>query len=139
MCFDVYWFFLGPTNTGSIHFSLWLTGVLSRMPQVYVFKSEKNSPPAQNQYMQEKILGELIFVRIHAGPVFALARIQENIFEESLPEYFAKFLGEFARCEYMPRLYSHPREYRKIFLANYLCIGFVPGGKGQQLKGKIVS
>ena len=28
----------------------------------------------------------------------------------------------------MPRLYSHPREYRKIFLANFLCIGFVPGG-----------
>ena len=37
-------------------------------------------------------------------------------------------LGEFIRCEYMPRLYSHLREYRKIFLANYLCIGFVPGG-----------
>ena len=28
----------------------------------------------------------------------------------------------------MPRLYSHLREYRKILLANYLCIGFVPGG-----------
>ena len=40
-------------------------------------------PPAQNQYMQEKIPGELIFPRIHAGPVFALARIQENIFGES--------------------------------------------------------
>ena len=85
-------------------------------------------PPAQNQYMQDKILGELIFARIHAGPVFALPRIQENIFDEIFPEYSAKFLGEFARCEYMPRLYSHPREYRKIFLANYLCIGFVPGG-----------
>ena len=78
--------------------------------------------------MQEKILGELIFARIHAGPVFALARIQENIFEEVFPECFAKFLREFTRCEYMPRLYSHPREYRKILLANYLCIGFVPGG-----------
>ena len=29
------------------------------------------------------------------------------------------------RCEYMSRLYSHPREYRKKILANYLCIGFV--------------
>ena len=86
-------------------------------------------PPAQNQYMQETILGELIFARIHAGPVFALARIQENIFEEVFPEYCAKFLGEFIRCEYMPRLDSHPREYRKISLANHLCIGFVPGGK----------
>ena len=28
--------------------------------------------------MQEKFLGELIFARIHAAPVFALARIQEN-------------------------------------------------------------
>ena len=28
----------------------------------------------------------------------------------------------------MSRLYSHPRECRKIFLANYLCIGFMPGG-----------
>ena len=39
-------------------------------------------PPAQNQYMQEKILGELFFSRMHAGPAFALARIQENILEE---------------------------------------------------------
>ena len=28
----------------------------------------------------------------------------------------------------MRRMYSHPDEYRNIFLANYLCIGFVPGG-----------
>ena len=68
------------------------------------------------------------FARIHAGPASALARIQENIFEEVFPEYFAKFLGKFTRCEYMPRLYSYPREYRKIFLANYLCIRFVPRG-----------
>ena len=66
--------------------------------------------------MQEKHLGELILARIHAGPVFALARRQENSFEEVFPEYLAKFSGEFTRCE-----------YRKIFLANYLCIGFLPG------------
>ena len=30
----------------------------------------------------------------------------------------------------MLRLYSHLREYRKIFLGNYLCIGFVPRGIG---------
>ena len=78
--------------------------------------------------MQETNLGELIFARIHAGPVFALARIQENVLEELFPECFAKLLGEFTRCEYMPRLYSHPREYSKILLVNYLCIGFVPGG-----------
>ena len=28
----------------------------------------------------------------------------------------------------MRRMYSHQGEYRKIFLANYLCIGFMPGG-----------
>ena len=42
-------------------------------------KSVMNYPPAQNRYMQEKIIGELIFPRIHAGPVFALARRQKNI------------------------------------------------------------
>ena len=41
--------------------------------------------------MQEKILGELIFPRIHAGPVFALARIQENIVEESFSAYEPNF------------------------------------------------
>ena len=40
-----------------------------------------------------KNLGELTFARIHAGPVFALARLQEKIFEE----VFAKFSGEFIR------------------------------------------
>ena len=90
--------------------------------------SSKRLPPGTKPIHAGKILGELIFGGIHAGPVFTLARVQETIFEEVFPEYFAKFLGEFTRCEYMPRLYSHPREYRKIFLANYLCIGFVPEG-----------
>ena len=44
--------------------------------------------------MQENILGELIFA-LHAGPVFALARIQENIFEEQLSSKYSKFGGEF--------------------------------------------
>ena len=34
----------------------------------------------------------------------------------------------------MRRMYSHPGEYRKIFLANYLCIGFVPGGMRVKVK-----
>ena len=37
--------------------------------------------------MQEAILGELIFVGKHAGPVFVLARIQDNIFEELSSTY----------------------------------------------------
>ena len=46
---------------------------------------------AQKQYMQGKFWG----VNFCAGPVFALARTQENIIDELLSEYFAKFLGEF--------------------------------------------
>ena len=44
--------------------------------------------------MQKTILGEFTFARIHAGPAFALVRIQENIVEELFSEYFAIFLGE---------------------------------------------
>ena len=62
--------------------------------------------------MQDKFLEELIFARIHAEPVFALARIQENILEESFSAYLPNSWGNAFRCEYMPRLYSHPREYR---------------------------
>ena len=72
-----------------------------------------------NIFFRGRNAHQVIFARIHAGPAFALARIQENIVEEVFPEYFAKFLWGLTRCEYMPRLYSHPREYRKIFLANY--------------------
>ena len=53
--------------------------------------------------------------------------MQANIFEEVFPKCFAKFLGEFIRCEYMPRLYSHPREYQIKILLNFLGIGFLPG------------
>ena len=61
--------------------------------------------------------------------------MQENIFEEVFPEYFVKFLAGFIRCEYMPRLYSHPLEYMEKLLMNYLCIGFVPGGNLETWKG----
>ena len=44
-------------------------------------------PPAQNRYMQENILGELFLARIHAGPVFALTRIHEHVFEGSFAAY----------------------------------------------------
>ena len=148
--------------------------------------------------MQEKILGELIFARIHVGPVLALARIQENIPEGSLsayspnswgnsslsfhsliflfyqgktsdlPRIFShcrtpKILGKDREntkitkeipclkltkeiqknqgmegqgfgCEYMSRLYLHPCEYRKIFLANYF--RRKPKGDGGKGTGK---
>ena len=63
--------------------------------------------------MQETIIGELTFARIHVGPLFALARIQENNFEELFSAYLPNFWGNLFRCEYMPRLYSHLRKYRE--------------------------
>ena len=55
------------------------------------------------------------FARIHAGgPVFQLRsrEYRKHFFEEAFPEYFARFLGEFIRCEYMPRLHPQLRECR---------------------------
>ena len=51
-------------------------------------------PPAQNQYMQEEIIGELIFARIHVGPVFALARIQEIFLRDNFP-HVSQILEDF--------------------------------------------
>ena len=51
----------------------------------------------------------------------------ENIFEEPFFAYWPNSWGNSFQCKYMSRLYSYPREYWKKFLANYLCIGFVPG------------
>ena len=50
------------------------------------------------------------------------------VFAHPWCQYTKIFLGNYFRCKYMRHMYSHPGEYRKIFLANYLCIGFVPGG-----------
>ena len=74
-----------------------------------------------------------IFSRIHVAPVFAHARIQEIIIEGSFSAYLPNSWGNSFRCKYMSRLYSHPREYRKHFLANYLCIGFVPRPRKQKI------
>ena len=122
-------------------------------------------PPAQNQYMQEKHLGELIFSWIHVGPVFTLAQIQENIFEELFLKYVftpsqtciptlapsvcmdtvAVFTHPW--CQYIKHILGKlisvrihaahvfaPARTQKIFLGNYLCIGFVPGGKSRKLR-----
>ena len=40
-----------------------------------------------NQYMQETFLEELILARVHVGPVFALAQIQEKAFDELFLKY----------------------------------------------------
>ena len=78
--------------------------------------------------MQEQILKKLIFARIHAGPVFALARIQKICLRDHFPRISQNSWGTSFRCEYMSRLYSHPHDYSKNLLASYLCIGFMPGG-----------
>ena len=81
-------------------------------------------PPAQNQYMQEKFLGNYFFREYMRG-LYSHSRESGNIFEESFSAKIAKFLREIIS---MSRLYSHPREYRKRFLGHFLCIGFVSGG-----------
>ena len=86
-------------------------------------------PPAQNQYMHDKMSGELVLVQINAGPVFALARIQESTFEELCFKCFGCFFGEFISVQIHATPVLHLREYRKNILANYVCIGFVPGCK----------
>ena len=69
---------------------------------------------------------------MHTGPVFALARIQETIFEKLFSDYLLNSRGNSFLCEYMLRMSLHPREYRKKHLANYfLCIGFVPGANSE--------
>ena len=103
-------FMCSPRNTGSISFSLWLTGGFSQgcpdFQKVFVFKvyvpfscpkacfdslcgrapenkfeKQTEYPPARNEYMQEKILGECV----------------------------CEFL-----CKCMRGLHPHSREYRKI-------------------------
>ena len=74
---------------------------------------------------------------MHAGPVFALARIQEYIVEELFSAYLPDAWGNPFWCEYMPCLRSHPRENRKIFLS-CLCLGLMPEGVGEKyLHGKM--
>ena len=107
---------------------------------------------ARNQYMQEESLEKLLFVWIHAGPVSALARTQENIFDiiyiyvyiRSLarPLYDRVAVFTYPRCQYkiifggqlfsvqiiqyMQRMYSQPVDRRKR-MANYQYIGLRQG------------
>ena len=68
-----------------------------------------------------QVLRGIRSVRIHAAPVF---RTRANT-----GKYSWQIIYVLVSCQGVLRgLYSHPREYRKIFLANCLCIGFVPGG-----------
>ena len=65
--------------------------------------------------MQEKFLRELMFARIHAGPVFASREYRKIFLRDHFP-HISQVLERihFGR-EYMLRLYSHLREYRKYF------------------------
>ena len=76
---------------------------------------------AQNQYMQEFFLGESILHNIHAGPVFAEARIQEIHLRKHFSANLPNSWGKSFRSNYVQRLYSHPHEYRQK------SIGFMPG------------
>ena len=96
-----------------------------RLSENFTWDFSGTYPPAQNQYMQEKIPGAFIFARIHVGPVFALRPIQENIFEELFLKYvFAP--SQICICTFAPSLHmdtvavsTHPWcQYIKIPLGN---------------------
>ena len=92
----------------------------------YPARQAKHIPPGTKPRHAEKFLWKFVFARIHAGPVFALARIKANSLEELVSAYLPNSWGNSFRCEYMPRLYSHPREHREKNLVNYFGIGLVP-------------
>ena len=61
-----------------------------------------NYPPAQNQYMQEKILGN-DFLREYMRGLYSHSREYRKIFlRRYFPSILQKMIGEFTRCEYMP-------------------------------------
>ena len=66
---------------------------------------------------------------MHVGPVFALARTQENIIERSFPHISHKFLrGNSFRCEYMSRLYARIQEefLGEVFMYWFRARGYGP-------------
>ena len=64
------------------------------------------------------------FARIHAGPAFALAQIQEDIFEELyFPHIWQVFGGIHFGANACPACVR-----TRANTANYLCIGFLPEG-----------
>ena len=78
--------------------------------------------------MQEKIHGELISARIHAGPVLALARIQANIIQEVFPEYCAKFLREIMSGRIHAAPVFAPARIQQNIPGELFMYWFVPGG-----------
>ena len=55
-------------------------------------------PPGTKPIHAEKNPEELIFAYVHVGPVFALVRIQENIFKDFLKYVFALWPSHFGPC-----------------------------------------
>ena len=99
-------------------------------PNVYDIDTHPmyHNTPLHKTIHAGKVVGESTFARIHAGPVIALARTQENIIEELFYQYFAKIFGGIhVGANTCHACICTQREYRKMLLANYLCIGFVPG------------
>ena len=59
--------------------------------------------------MQEIILAEFIYARLHAGPVGVLAHIQEIILRSYFSRAFCQILGEIRfKCKCPPCLYTPP-------------------------------
>ena len=59
-------------------------------------------PPAQNQCAQKKFLVEFMSAQIHAGPVLAVARVQETIFEKSyISQYIYIYMAKASFSAYL--------------------------------------
>ena len=77
--------------------------------------------------MQEKSLGEF-FLREYMRGLSSLSREYRKIYLRDHFPHISQILEGIRFGANTCRACIHPREYRKIFLGNYLCIGFVPGG-----------
>ena len=72
--------------------------------------------------MQEKNLVELSFAPIHAEPVFAFARIQENIVEEQFSSCFPYLGGELMSVQIHAAPVSAPARIQENVPGNYYAL-----------------
>ena len=103
---------------------------------------EGRDPQAQSQHMQETFLDDLMCARIHVGP-----RANTGF---SLKRHFSKYVftplgySGCIRTALVPNTYNPfgkanfcVSAIQEIFLANYLCVGLVPGALQTKLYTEI--
>ena len=109
--------------SGKLHSSL-LTPKIKQSGGKSPLRSAKTAriPPGTKQINTcRKIIGELIFARMHAGPVFALTRIQKIVSRDHFPRVSQILEGIHLGAIHVAPV-SAPVRIQEILLANYLCI-----------------